>query len=62
MKDNECLNTDNIQTVITNMMEKLTMYKRIVDSTMEVIESDNEIDRTTLSDDISISSPYLPNE
>lgn len=63
MKDNECLDTDNIQTVVTNMMDKLTENRRKnVDSSMEFLESDDEIDRTTLSGDNSISSPCLPNE
>ncbi|VVC26209.1 P-loop containing nucleoside triphosphate hydrolase,DNA mismatch repair protein MutS, core,DNA [Cinara cedri] len=51
MKDNECLNTSTILTITTKMMEELIENRRKNnDPLMELIDSDDDIDRTNLRD------------
>lgn len=52
MKDNECLNISNMQTITTKMMEELIENKKkTIDPLMEFLDSDDDIDWTNSSDD-----------
>lgn len=63
MKDSECLNITNIQIIATKMMDELTENRREdINTSMDFINSENEVDMTNLSDNNSIFSPNLNNE